>query len=93
MSREERIQYLEEERILLWKELTELKTQLEKRTPDYEADAKLASEQAIEFKNTSEAAKNLIVEKSEEINTYVDGIKSSYESVVENEAHTTVLSS
>lgn len=92
MSREERIQYLEDERVLLWGKVTELEEMLRKKTSDYENDAKLSSEKAQEYRSLSESAEKSISESLSSINVYADAIKTSYESIVANDVHLSSLS-
>lgn len=58
MSKEDRIDYLDEERKKLWKSILELREQIDKTTPEYEAEARQASRKCSEFRNRCEDAKN-----------------------------------
>jgi hypothetical protein len=59
MKDERKLDYLEEERQKIWKRLTKLEEDLEKRTPDFERDAKGAANKAVEHKNRSEEARTI----------------------------------
>lgn len=69
------LEYLEEERKKLWKEVEILKEDVAKKTSDYERDAKESSKRTSEYRNrankTEEEAKN----KLNEINDLVEEIK------------------
>lgn len=52
------IEYLESERIKIWAEIVELKKSVDKKTSDYEQEAKAASKKCSEYKNKCEANKN-----------------------------------
>lgn len=83
MTKEERIEYLEEERKKIWEKIIILEELLNKKTSDYENEAKLSSEQSSIFKNISEEAKNTIVQNLEEANSKLEEIKSFYNSFEE----------
>lgn len=57
------LDYLEEERKKIWNRLISLESEIKKRTPDYEAEAKQSSKRASEFKNKTEETK-IVAEKS-----------------------------
>lgn len=52
------IEYLESERKKIWKTITELQDLVEKKTQDYESEAKQASKKSSEYRNKCEIAKN-----------------------------------
>jgi len=52
------IEYLESERVKIWKEIVDLQESVKKKTSDYENEAKQASKKCSEFKNKCEAAKD-----------------------------------
>lgn len=56
------LEYLEEERQKLWKKTLELEGAINKKSSDYEKDAKQASKKASEYRNRSNEA-NEIVQK------------------------------
>ena len=66
----EQLKYLEEERIKIWDRITELETSLNKKTSDYERDAKQASKKTSEFRNRSNEAK----EQAENLLDEIKGI-------------------
>ncbi|MBI3717385.1 MAG: hypothetical protein HY252_02150 [Sphingobacteriales bacterium] len=78
MSKEERIEYLEEERKKIWERLTYIEDLVSKKTSDYEADAKNSSEQAAVFKSESEESKNIIVDNLAFTNKKLEELKTSY---------------
>ena len=78
MSREERIEYLESERIKIWEKITVLEELLKEKTSDFEIDAKQSSEQALVFKNTSEELKDTIEGNLLLANSKLDTIKIHY---------------
>lgn len=78
MSKEDRIEYLEQERIKIWKRLTYVEDLVTKKTSDYEAEAKVSAEQASQFKITSEEAKNTIAQNLEESNSKLKDLRTSY---------------
>lgn len=78
MTKEERIEYLETERIKIWQRITELEILLQKKTSDYETDAKTSAEKATEFKTAAEEAKNETVQYSEEINTKLSEVRTAF---------------
>lgn len=79
MSNENRIEYLELERKKIWERLTEIEGLLKMKTSDYEAEAKLSSEQAIAFKESSKAANEEILKNFEEIQIKLNSIRDDYE--------------
>lgn len=75
-KKSDNLAYLEEERQKIWKRLTTLEENIEKRTPDYEREAKGASKKASEYRNRSQETKDEIdliyseiIQKLEEIKT------------------------
>lgn len=80
MNKEERIEYLEEERKKILEKIITLEEQLSKKTSDYENEAKLSSEKSAEFKNLSEEAKNTIVRNLEDAISKLAAIKIAYDS-------------
>jgi len=79
MSKEERIEYLEEERKKIWKSITDLQDQLSKKTSDYENEAKLSAEQASAFTSKSEEATNTTIQNLEAANTKLAEIKVAFD--------------
>lgn len=89
------IEYLEAERVKLWTNLRSveeearilkdesrvLKEALNKKTSDYEAEAKQASKKTVEFKNKSEAAKDLITQNLKQSNEFIIAIITAHDSV------------
>lgn len=80
MSKEERIDYLEGERVKIWARLTYLEGLVEKKTSDYEAEAKLAAEQATTFKDTSKISNDEIAVSLEEVRTKLKELRGDYSS-------------
>lgn len=80
MNKEERIDYLENERKKIWEKIIILEELLSKKTSDFENEAKLSSEQALLFKSTSEEAKISIIENLEEANSKLQEIRTIYNS-------------
>jgi len=78
MSKEERLDYLDSERLKIWAKITELTTLLEKKTSDYEAEAKASAENAISFEVTSKTASEQVAKDLEEANAKLDTIKTIY---------------
>lgn len=72
------VEYLESERKKIWQSITDIKDSVDKKTTDYEADAKQASRKASEFRNKCETTKN-------EINTLLEEIKELRNSCEESE--------
>lgn len=54
----DQIEYLESERKKIWENLAELRNLIEKKTPDYEQEAKQSSKKSSEYRNKCEAAKD-----------------------------------
>ncbi|MCE9550812.1 MAG: hypothetical protein K8R50_07385 [Betaproteobacteria bacterium] len=52
------IEYLESERQMIWAKIVELQSLIEKKTSDYENDAKQASKKCSEYKNKCDATKD-----------------------------------
>lgn len=52
------IEYLESERQKIWEKITELQELIEKKTTEYEAEAKQASRKCSEFRNKCESTKD-----------------------------------
>lgn len=73
------IEYLDEERKKLWAEILVLREMIEKRTPDYEQDAKQASKKSSEFRNKCEATKNEANEILENLKVIAEAIRQSNE--------------
>lgn len=61
------LEYLESERIKIWEQIVELRRELEKKTSDYENEAKQASKKSSEYRNKSEATFNEAKQLSDEI--------------------------
>src|SRR6185437_5207231 len=83
MNKEERIEYLEEERKKILEKILLLEDALNKKTSEYEAEAKISAEQAIGYKTTSEEAKNTVVSNLEEVTIKLAEIRNDYTSIVE----------
>ncbi|MFC0777768.1 hypothetical protein [Flavobacterium sp. HJSW_4] len=65
---ENELQYLNNERLKLWERLTQLEEEINKKTSDFEKEAKQSSKMASEYKNKSNDAKNTAVKNVEIIN-------------------------
>lgn len=59
------IHYLNEERFKLWERLTQLEIEIDRKTSDFEKDAKQSSRKASEYRNKSSEAKDLAVQYAE----------------------------
>lgn len=59
------IEYLNNERLKLWDRLTQLEVEIEKKTSDFEKDAKQSSRKASEYRNKSNEAKDLTIQNAE----------------------------
>lgn len=59
------IHYLNEEREKLWERLTRLEKEIDKKTSDFEKDAKQSSRKASEYRNKSNEAKDLVIQYAE----------------------------
>ncbi len=79
MNKEERIEYLEEERKRIWERLTELEEKLDKKTSDYEIEARVASEQSKLSKDATDEAKSAVFERLEEVNQLTQNLREDYE--------------
>ena len=63
----EKLKYLDDERLKIWERLSDLEKTVEKKTSDYEKEAKQSSKKTSEFRNKSEDAKNKALEILDEI--------------------------
>ncbi|MFA6925331.1 MAG: hypothetical protein WC223_13880 [Bacteroidales bacterium] len=77
------IEYLEEERVKLWDKISSLEVEINKKTTDYESEAKQASKKASEYRNRSEEAKESVLTTLNEVSQKSEEIKSIYNSLVE----------
>ena len=87
------VDYLEQERIKIWAEITDIKERLEKKTPDYEKEARSASKRASEFKSRALESKKLVDEILSNLHETTSTLASqkeesarSFESIVRYEA-------
>lgn len=80
MTKEERIEQLEKEIIDISEKIKVLEDLLNKKTSDYENEAKLSAEQASEFKESSEEAKNVIIQNLDEANSKLEELRITYAS-------------
>jgi uncharacterized coiled-coil DUF342 family protein len=78
-----KLDYLEEERKKIWAKIVEIESDLQKKTADYENEAKQSSKKASEFRNRSEASQQAALEylttiktAYDEINGYIESAKS-----------------
>lgn len=78
MSKEERIDYLEQERIKIWARLTYVEGLVEKKTSDYEAEAKISAEQAAAFKNSIKEANDEITVNLEDVRVKMKVVKDDF---------------
>ncbi|HEY9044635.1 MAG TPA: hypothetical protein VIN08_02020 [Ohtaekwangia sp.] len=76
----DKLDYLDEERKKIWLRLTDLESQLKKKTSDYELEAKTSAENATSFKNSSEESKNIIEQNLKETQTKLVQLRTGYES-------------
>ncbi len=79
----EQLNYLEEERKKIWERISELESEIRKKTSDCEAEAKQSSKKTTEYKNKSEISfeqiktyENIARQNSEEITTLLTETKS-----------------
>jgi DNA repair exonuclease SbcCD ATPase subunit len=77
-----KFEYLEEERQKIWAKILEIETDVQKKTSDYEKDAKQSSRKASEYRNRSEESKqaafehlNSIKSAYDELNSYIESAK------------------
>ncbi|MDD2720922.1 MAG: hypothetical protein PHH47_06420 [Gallionella sp.] len=69
--------YLESERKKLWEKVAELEGLIEKRTPDYEQEARQSSKKISEFRNKADTSRNEAKTLVDEIKRIADEIKQS----------------
>jgi len=72
------IDYLDDERKKLWNEIIQLKKSVDKKTSDYEREAKQSSKKASEYRNRSLEAKDLITNALSESELKLSEVKSTY---------------
>jgi hypothetical protein len=75
-----RLEYLDQERKLLWEKITSLEEELSKKTSDYEESAKNSSEQAITYLNAIDVIKKSLDQISEESTKKIEEIRESAQS-------------
>lgn len=75
------LDYLEDERKKLWKAVVALDEKIDKRTPEYENEAKQASKKASEYRNRSEESRNTISQYEQESKDNLEEIKSILEAI------------
>jgi len=73
----DQMEYLESERKKIWGKLTELESLIEKRTADYEQEARQSSKKSSEFRNKCEISKNEAQTLTDEIQKIAQDIKQS----------------
>ena len=73
------IEYLEEERVKLWNKLLEVEKELNKKTSDYEKEAKSSSKKTSEYRNkckeSLEVANDYISQISTKISKLMNRLK------------------
>jgi uncharacterized coiled-coil DUF342 family protein len=74
MSKIDRLDYLEDERKKLWQAIVELDGKIDKKTPEYENEAKQSSKKASEFRNRSEESRNTILQYQHDSKDIFDSI-------------------
>lgn len=79
----EKLEYLEEERKKIWAQLVKLEDQINKKTSDYEKEARVNSSKTSEFRNRSAEAKDAALENLSESEKALSGIKHVHADVVE----------
>lgn len=91
-----KLEYLEEERKKIWAKIVEIESDLQKKTADYENEAKQSSKMASEFRNRSEASQQAalgylatIKTAYDEINGYIESAKSLNSTISEIETNCT----
>ena len=77
------IEYLDEERIKLWEKIVSLEDAINKKTSDYENEAKQSSKKASEYRNRSENAKSIISQYLDDAKQNLDEIKGLFDSLNE----------
>ena len=80
MNKDERLDYLEDERKKIWDRLMALEAQIKKKTSDYEEDAKLAAADAEFFKESTREAKETAEKDLEEFTQKLQELKLNYDS-------------
>ena len=87
------LEYLEEERKKIWEKILHIEEELQKKTSDYEKDAKQASRKASEFRNRCEDAKssayenlNLIKSTNGNVSEILDSVRSANSEISEIKA-------
>lgn len=68
------LEYLEAERKKLWEKVLELEDKIDKKTPEYEKEARNASKKASEFRNRCEESKELTASYQNEAKGLLDSI-------------------
>jgi len=83
MSKDNRIEYLDDERRKIWHRLTELEVLLESKTSDYEADAKESAEKAKTYTQLIEEAKDIVIHSRSEAQEKLAELKTDFTEFVE----------
>ncbi len=78
MSKEERLDYLESERVKIWAKITDLTALVENKTSDYEAAAKVSADNALAFEEKSKTASDQIAKDLAEATTKLTAINANY---------------
>jgi uncharacterized coiled-coil DUF342 family protein len=74
-------EYLDEERKKLWLEINDLKDAVNKKTSDYEKEAKQASKKCSEFRNRSQEAKESVSDALAEAESKLKKLQTNYAEV------------
>lgn len=69
------LEYLESERIKLWEKILDVENRLEKKTSDYEKEARQHSKKASEYRNRCEETKDKAFDFLNQINSKYDSIE------------------
>lgn len=83
MGKDDRLEYLEDERKKIWKRLLDLEDQLKKKTSDYEAEAKISAEISKSYTDDTEKAADAVSQHLSEASSKLEIIREHYNSFEE----------
>ena len=81
------IEYLEEERVKLWNKLLEVEKKLNKKTSDYEKEAKSSSKKTSEYRNKCKESLEVANDYISQISTKISEIDESIKTIKHNEGY------
>ena len=81
------IEYLEEERVKLWNKLLEVEKELNKKTSDYEKEAKSSSKKTSEYRNKCKESLEVANDYISQISTKISEIDESIKTIKHNEGY------